>query len=197
MSRCRFGLRRNKNRKLRGHRNRRGGGRSVFPEEISLNGLLPSPGPVTRTVESDDRCGAARVAGVTPRGAGFADAPLIGPTARSECAGWEFAGGSAISSVEPLRSGLASGLSESVRNRVVIAEDGPIGPTWVAESSGGAWRDCTDGLSERDSSVAVAGGFTAGVLKVFAADGLEVREVVSSGRLDGAGDVVSTANIDF
>src|SRR6266566_1139050 len=115
-----------------------------FSVRISLNGLLPSPGPVTRIVEGDDRCGAARVAAVIPRGAGFADAPLIGPTALSECAGWEFAGGSvfrAISPVEPLRSGLASGLSESVRNRVVIAEDGPIAPTWVAESSGGALKD--------------------------------------------------------
>ena len=66
---------------------------------------------------------------------------LSGRQPPSECAGWEFAGGSAISPVEPLRSGLASGLSESVWDRVVIAEDGPIGPTWVAESSGGALRD--------------------------------------------------------
>jgi len=143
MSRCRSGLRRNKNRKLRGHRNRTGGGDRFFRENQPER--FPAvTWPATRIVESDDRCGAARVAGVTPRGAGFADAPLIGPTARSECAGWEFAGGSAfrvISQVEPLRSRLASGLSESARNRVVIAEDGPIGPTWVAESSGGALRD--------------------------------------------------------
>ncbi len=52
-------------------------------------------------------------------------------------------------------------------------------------------------LSERDSSVFGAGAFTAGVLKVFAAGGVEVREVVSPGRLGSAGDVASTASIDF
>ena len=83
-----------------------------FSGKVSLNGLLPSPGPVTRIVEDDDRCGATRVAGVTLRGARFLGAPLIGPTALDGCAGWEFAGGGAfraISPVESLRSGLASG----------------------------------------------------------------------------------------
>jgi hypothetical protein len=68
----------------------------------------------------------------------------IGPTALGECACWEFAGFGAfraISPVEPLRSGLASGLSESVRDRGVIVEDDPIGPKRVAESSGRALRD--------------------------------------------------------
>jgi len=141
MRRCRSGLRRDKNRKLRGHRKRRGGG-DRFSGRIRLNGLLPSPGPVTRTVEGDDRCGAARVAGVTLRGAGFAGDPPIGPTALGECACWEFAGFGAFranSPVEPLR--LASGLSESVGDRGVIVKDGPIGPKRVAESSGRALRD--------------------------------------------------------
>jgi len=51
--------------------------------------------------------------------------------------------------------------------------------------------------SMRDSSVFALGGFTAGVLKVFAADGVEVREGVSPGPLGSAGDVASTASIDF
>jgi hypothetical protein len=115
-----------------------------FSGRISLNGLLPSPGPVTRIAEGDDRCGAARVASVTLRGAGFGGPPLIGETALGECAGLGLARGGAfraISPVEPLRSGLAPGLWESVRDRVVIAEDGPIGATLAAESSGRALRD--------------------------------------------------------
>jgi len=138
--------------------------------------LLPSPGPLTRIVEGHERCAAARVAGVTLRGAGFAGAPLIGLAPLDACAGWEFAGGGAVRGIrpiEPVRSGLASGLSESGKDRVVIAEDGAVGLTRVAESSGRAWRDCAD------------------------ADGVEVREVVSPGRLSSAGEVASTAGMEF
>jgi hypothetical protein len=95
-------------------------------------------------VEGEDRCGAARVAGVALRGAGFAGAPVMVPAALVECAGGEFAGGGAfraITLVELPRSGRASGLSESVRDGVVIAKDGPIDPARVAEFSGGALRD--------------------------------------------------------
>lgn len=142
-----------------------------------------------RIAEDGDGCGAAPVAGVTLREAGFLGAPLIGPTALDECAGLGFAGGGAlraISPVEPLRPGLASGLtdgldsivgdafesmegafakdsesrvlsldfssegvasssllapeelSESMRDRLVTAEDGPVGLTRVAESAGRA-----------------------------------------------------------
>jgi len=147
--------------------------------------LLPLAGAVTRIAEGGDGYGAASVAGVTLRGAGFLGAPLIGPTALGEGAGLGVAGGGAfraISPLKPLRSGLASG---------------PFGLTRLAESAGRALRDCADRLSERDSSVFGAGAFTAGVVKVFAAGGVEVREVVSPGRLGSAGDVASTASIDF
>ena len=147
---------------------------------------------MTRIAEGGDGCGAAAVAGVTLRGAGFLGAPLIAPTTLGECAGLGLAGGGAfraISPVEPLRSGLASGLadgldsivgdefesvegtfandlesrvlsldfvsggvassslsapeelSESMRDRLVTAEDGPVGVTRVAESAGRALRD--------------------------------------------------------
>ena len=115
-----------------------------FSGRISLNGLVPSPGPVTRTVEGDDTSGAARFAGGAQRGAGFPGGPFIGPTALGECAGLGLERGGAfrtISPMEPLRSGLAWGRSESARDRVVIAEDGPIGPTPVAESAGRALGD--------------------------------------------------------
>jgi len=179
------------------------------------------------------------VAGVTPRGAGFLGAPLIGPTAFGECAGLGLSGGRAfraISPAKPLRSELAWGLtdgfnsvvgdkfefvegtfakdsecrvlsldfssgvvaslsllapeelSKSVMDRLVPVEDGPVGLTCVAKSSGGALRDRADGLFERDSSVSGAGGFTAGVWKVFATGGVEVGEVVSPGRLGSAGE---------
>jgi len=69
---------------------------------------------VTRIAEGGDGCGAAPVAEVTLRGAGFFSAPLIGPPALVECAGLGLAGGGAfraISPAEPLRPGLASGLT--------------------------------------------------------------------------------------
>ena len=99
---------------------------------------------MTRIAEGADGCDAAAVADVTLRGAGFLGASPLGPTAVSERAGLGLARGGAfraISPAEPLRSGLALGLSESVRDRVVIAEDEPIGPTRVAESAGRALRD--------------------------------------------------------
>ena len=82
-----------------------------------MNGLLPSPGPVTRTVESDDRRVAARVAGVALRGAGFPGALRIGTTALGEGAGLGLARSGAfraISPIKPLRSGLASGLADGL-----------------------------------------------------------------------------------
>jgi hypothetical protein len=88
-------------------------------------------------------------------------------------------------------------LSESMLDRLVTAEDGPFSLTRVAESAGRAVWDGADGLSERDSSVSCADGFTAGVLNVSAAGGVEVLEVTSSGRSGSAGDVASTAGIDF
>ena len=79
------------------------------------------------------------------RGAGFAGPPLIVLAALGECAGSEFAGGDAsraISPVEPSRPGLASGLSESVRDRVAVAEeDGPVGLSRVAASAVRALRN--------------------------------------------------------
>ena len=53
-------------------------------------------------------------------------------------------------------------------------------------------------LSGRNSSVSGDGGFTAGISsEVSAADGVEVGEVVSTGRLGNAGDVASSARNDF
>jgi hypothetical protein len=143
-------------------------------------------------VEVGDGCGAAPVAGVTLRGAGFLGAPLIGPIALGECAGLGLAGGGAfraISPAEPFRPGVGSALtdgldsvvgdefesaeatfakdsesrvlslgfsskdetsssllapeelSESMRDRLVTVEDGPVALTWVAKSSGGPLRD--------------------------------------------------------
>lgn len=115
-----------------------------FSGRISLNGLLPSPGPVTRIVEGADRCGAARAGDVSLRGAGLANAPRIEPAALGEYAGWEFTGGGAfraISAGEPLRSGLTSGLSESVSGGVAISEAGAIVRTREVDSSSGALRD--------------------------------------------------------
>ena len=115
-----------------------------FSGRISLNGLLPSPGPVTRIVEGADRCGAARAGNVSLRGAGLDNAPRIEPAALGEYAGWEFAGGGAfraISAAGPWRSGLASGSSESATELAVIAEEGAVGATRVADASGRAMRD--------------------------------------------------------
>jgi hypothetical protein len=156
---------------------------------ISLNGLLPSPGPVKRIVEGDERRGAAGVAGITLRGAGLVGAPIIGTATLGKCAGWEFAGGGAfraISPVEPLLSGLASGLSESADDGVVTAEDGPIGATLAAGLSGAALR-WVAGISECDS--AVAAEFTPGVSVVSAAGGVGVREVLSRRLLSSACEV--------
>ena len=133
-------------------------------------------------MEGDDTRGAARIAGISLRGAGLAGALLSGATALGECAGCETAGGGAfraIVPVEPFRSGLASGLSKSGNDGVVIAADGPIGATPAAGSSGGALRDWVAGVSECDSAVAGAGEFTAGVTEVSAGGGVEVREVFS------------------
>lgn len=145
-----------------------------------------------RIAEDGDGCGGAPVAGVTLRGAGFLGAPLIEPTALGECEGLGFAGGGsfrAITPAEPLRPGLASGLtdgldstvgdefesaggtfakdseswvlsldfssegvesssllapeelSESMRDRLVTAEDGPVGLTRISESAGRGLRD--------------------------------------------------------
>jgi hypothetical protein len=52
-------------------------------------------------------------------------------------------------------------------------------------------------LSGRNSSVSGDGGFTAGVSEVSAGDEVEVGEVVSPGRLGGAGDAASAARIAF
>jgi len=169
---------------------------------------------VTRIVEGDDRCGPERVAGVTLRGAEFLGAPLIGPTALGECAGWEFTGGGAfraISPVEPLRSGLASGLEDGLDSivgdklesvEVTFAKDSEprvLSLDFFSEGVASWSLLVSEELPEsmRDSSVSSAGGFTAGVLKVFAASEVEVREVVSPGRLSSAVDVASTAGVDF
>jgi hypothetical protein len=61
-----------------------------------------------------------RVVGGAVRGAGFAGAPLFELAALGACAGWEFADGDAfraISAVEPLRSGVASGLTDGLSER--------------------------------------------------------------------------------
>jgi hypothetical protein len=110
---------------------------------VSRNGLLPLPGPVTRIVEGNDRCGVGRVASATLGGAEFAGVPLIGERALGKCTGREFVGGAfrAIGSADSLSSGLAAGLSESVKDRVAVAEDGSTCATREDESSGGAWRD--------------------------------------------------------
>jgi len=165
----------------------------------SLNGLLPSPAPLTKSAEGDERCSAARIAGVTGvavRWAGFGGAVLIGPTVLGKCAGWEFAGGGAfraIRAVEPGRAGLAV---ESARERVVTVGDGWAGATRVAESCGRALRDCADGLSRRDPGVAGTGGFISGMREVFAAGGGEFGEVASAGKLRGAGDGAATTRAD-
>ena len=100
--------------------------------------LLPA-GPVKRIVEGDDKCGIARVAGITLRGAGLVVAPIIGKGALGECVGWESEGGGAFrasSLVERSRVELVSLLSESGNDGVVVAEDGPIGATLGVVSSG-------------------------------------------------------------
>ena len=108
--------------------------------------MLPSPGPVTRTVEASEARGVAPIAGVTLREMKFRGAPLFRPKALSERVGLGLAGGGAFranSSVEP------------------------VGRKRIVESAGGALRDCPDEYSERDSFVSeafvtAAGGLTAG-----------------------------------
>jgi hypothetical protein len=132
----------------------------AFSGRTSRKGLLPSPGPLTRTAEGGDVCSAAAVVGVTLREAGFLGAPFIVLLALGECAGLGLARGGAFRAtrpVEPLRSGLASGVLEAGKDRVAIAEDGAVGPTRLAESSARARRDCADGLSGRDAAEAGAG----------------------------------------
>jgi len=116
---------------------------------ISLNGLLPSPGPVKRIVEGDERCGIARAGGITLRGAGlagagFAGATLFGTTALDDGAGWKSAGGGAFRALSPAELSLlelASVLAESGSDGVAVAEDGPIGAALGVESSDRALRD--------------------------------------------------------
>jgi hypothetical protein len=88
-------------------------------------------------------------------------------------------------------------LSESLLDRLVTAEDGLVGLTWVIETAGRALSDEADRPSERDSSISGTGGFTAGVLIVLAASGAEVLEVISTWPLGRFGEVASTASIDF
>ena len=161
-------------------------------------------------MEGDDR----RDAGATLRGAGFLGAPFIGPTVLREYAGLGLAGGGAfraINPVEPLRPVLASGLADGL-DSIVGDEFESAEGTFAKDSESRVLS--LDSFSEgvaswsllapeelpesmRDSSVSGAGGFAAGVLKVFASGGVEVREVVSPRRLVTAGDVASTASIDF
>jgi hypothetical protein len=72
---------------------------------------------VTRIAEGGDGYSAPRVAGVTLRGAGRLGAPANEPTTLGECAGLGLAAGGAfraISPVEPLRSGLTSGIADGL-----------------------------------------------------------------------------------
>lgn len=97
-----------------------------FGGKISLDGLLPSAGGETRIGGGDDRYGAAPVAGVTLRGAGFFGAALIGPKDSGEGAssGSGLAGGGAfraVSPFEPLCSGLLSGLAN--RLAAIVGDD--------------------------------------------------------------------------
>jgi hypothetical protein len=100
--------------------------------------LLPA-GPVKRIVEGDDKCGIARVAGITLRAAGLAAPPSTGTTGLGECVGWESEGGSACRAsgpVERSRAELVSSLSESGNGGVVVAEADPIGAMLGVVSSG-------------------------------------------------------------
>jgi hypothetical protein len=151
-------------------------------------------------VEGEDRCGVARVAAVTLRGAGLAGVTFIGTTALGEsAAGGSVAGGAfrAFAPVHALRSGLALGLSEAGNDGVAIGKDGPIGATPAVGSCGAGLRDRVAGLSEFDSAVAGAGGFTTGKAEAFASGGVGVREVVSCRRFRSACDVWSAAGNDF
>lgn len=172
----------------------------VFSGRVSLNGLLPSPGPVTRTVEGGDQRGAARVGGAALREAEFRGATRIGATVLGGCAGWGFAGGGALRAISPAESwctGLGLRLTYDLdsTDRLVTAEDGAGGHAPVGESAGRVSKDRAGGLSARDSSVCGAGGFIEGVTKLFAGGG--AGEVISPGRLGSAGDVASTAAINF
>ena len=80
---------------------------------------------------------------------------------------------------------------------MAIGKDGPLGATRAVGSSGAGLRDRVAGLSEFDSAVAGAGGFTAGEAEAFASGGMKVREVVSCRRLRSACDVWSAAGSDF
>jgi hypothetical protein len=137
---------------------------------------------------------------------GFADGldSLVGDEFKSVEGTFAKASENRVLSLEFSSEGVASSsllapekLSELLLDRLITAEDGSVGLTRVAESAGRALWDGADGLSERDSSISVAGGFTAGVLNVFVAGGVEVGEVISPGRLGSAGDLASTADIDF
>ena len=90
---------------------------------------------MTRIAEGDDRCGATPAAGVALLGMEFFGAPLKGPTAPGECAGWEFVGGGAFRAISPVEPLLSMG------DRLATAEDGPVGFARLAVSAGRALRD--------------------------------------------------------
>jgi hypothetical protein len=118
---------------------------------------------------------------------------------------------SAISPVDPSRSGLASALAGGL-DFIVGDEFESVEGTFAKDSESRVLSSdfFSEGValssllapeelweSMRDSSVSCAGGLTAGVLKVFTDGGVEVRELVSLGRSSSAGDVASAASIDF
>ena len=152
---------------------------------------------MTRIAEGGDGCGAAPIEGVTLLGAGFLGAALIGPTALGACAGLGLAGGGAfraISPVEPSRSGLGSGLADGF-DFIVGGEFKSVEGIFAKDS--GSRVLSLDFSSEGvAASSLLASEELSESMKVFAAGGVEVREVVSPWRLGTAGDAASTASID-
>jgi hypothetical protein len=153
---------------------------------------------VTRIAEGGDRCGAAPVAGATLGGAGFLGAPLIGPKALGGFAGLGLASGGAfraISPAEPLRSGLASELTDALAS-IVGDEFESVEGTFAKDLEFRVFS--LDFSSEAvASSSLIAPEELSESRKVFAPGGVEVREVVSPGRLGSARDGASTASIEF
>jgi hypothetical protein len=132
------------------------------------------------------------------RGAGFLGASLFEPTALGECAGLGFAGGGAsraISPAEPLRAGLASGLTDGLAS-IVGDEFASMEGTFAKDSEFLALP--LDFSSEGVASLSFSAPEELSESRmVFAACGAEVREVVSPGRFGSAGGVASTVGIDF
>lgn len=152
----------------------------VLLGKLTLNGWLPLPGTVTRTVEGLGRCGGEPIAEVSQYGAGFLSAlfaPFVGRTALRGCASLEPRGGDAFRTTGPsalLPSALTSSLTAGL-DSVVEDESEPVERASAEDSEP---RVLSLDFSSED--VASSGLLAPAESSELAAGGAGVREVDSS-----------------